>query len=408
MARLPDGRVGFAAGVAPGDSVAPGVVHKHKGFVRAEDVRLVEAGPARVSPPCPIADRCGGCDWMHLSLAAQREHKRGLVAEALRRTGGFTRLPEITFVAEGPDLGYRRRLRVHVGADGRVGFFAPRSHDVVEVERCLVADADVNRALAALRAALAAHSTAARALEAVEIRSAPEEPRIAVSLFPRRGVDASMLASVVAALAPLASVSVAGQAGERVVQRLPLVDGVALDAPPGIFTQVNWHVNRRVIADLVAEAKRRGVARVLDLYAGAGNFTLPLAAAGLDVLAVEQDPRAVRAGRHAAEAAGLRARLRHADAEREAGQLARRGERFDLVVLDPPRAGAGAAIDHVAALAERAVALVSCDPVTLARDLRRLTAQDFTLDAVCAYDMFPHTHHVEVVAWCSRAFGRAR
>jgi tRNA/tmRNA/rRNA uracil-C5-methylase (TrmA/RlmC/RlmD family) len=117
---------------------------------------------------------------------------------------------------------------------------------------------------------------------------------------------------------------------------------------------------------------------------------------------VEQDPRAVRAGRAAADAAGVTVRLRHADVAREASSLARRGERFDLVVLDPPRAGAGRVIDDIAALAQRAVAYVSCDPVTLARDLRRLTGHGFVLDSVRAYDMFPHTHHVETVAWATR------
>ncbi len=402
MARLADGRIGFASGVAPGDLIEPRVIEEHKRFVRATDFALVESGAARTLPPCPIVDRCGGCDWMHLTPRAQREHKRELVLEALRRTGGFTDPPTVEVVSEGEPLGYRRRLRLHA-AEGRLGFFARRSREIVDVERCLVADAAVNATLARVRAALEAYPDAAKALEAVDIRSAPVEPRVAVSLFPCKGAAPDALAPLALALGAAASVSIAGQPGGYAVQRLPLVDGVELHAAPGTFTQVNWEVNRRVVRDIVAEAVRRGAKRALDLYAGAGNFTLPLAQAGIDVLGVEQDPRAVRAGRAAADAAGLRVRLRHADAAREARELAKRGEKYDLVVLDPPREGASAAIEHVAALAERSVACVSCDPVTLARDLRTLSDRGLRLDRVVAYDMFPQTHHVEVVAWSTRA-----
>lgn len=402
FARLPDGRAGFAGGVAPGDLIEPTTVRPHKGYVRAEAFRLVEPSAVRVAPPCRIAARCGGCDWMHLDLGAQREHKRTLVLEALRRTGGFKAVSDVELVTAGPDLGYRRRLRMHADDTGRIGFYAPRSHDLVEVTQCLVADDAVNRALAALREVLARRPDTRGTIEAVEIRSAPDEPRVAVSLFPRRGIDGAVLHALAEALSAHASVSIAGSASERAVQHLPLGDRLSLHAPPGVFTQVNWHVNRRVIADVVDETRRRGAMRALDLFAGAGNFTLPLAEAKIAVLGVEQDPRAVRAARMGADAAGLRVRFRHADATREARSLVRSGERFDLIVLDPPRTGAGDAIDDLAALAQRSIVYVSCDPVTLARDLRRLGGHGFALDTVRAYDMFPHTHHAETVAWMSR------
>jgi len=406
MARLADGRIAFAPGTAVGDVIEPTETEARKRWVRAHSFRLVEAGPTRVPPPCPIADRCGGCDWMHLSVDAQRAHKREILAEALRRTGGLAELPAIDLVTAGEALGYRRRLRLHVDDGGRLGLYAPRSHDVVEVERCAVADDTINEALARVRAAAATHADAMRGLEGVEIRSAPEPPRSAISLFPRGKLDEAVEARItplIEALAGTDTVSVAGAKDARAAQRLPLVEDVALHAPPGVFTQVHWRVNQHVIGDLLAEADRRGVQHVLDLFAGAGNFSLPLAKAGHHVTAVERDARSVRAARAAAREAKLdTVRFRLADANREASALAKTDVRFDLVILDPPRQGAGAAALAATRLASRAIAYVSCDPVTLARDLKRITETAFRLDALRVYDMFPQTHHVEVVAWLSR------
>lgn len=337
--RLPDGRAAFAAGALPGDVIEPDAIEDHRSYVRATRWTLVEPGPERVEPPCPVADACGGCDLMHLSRPAQLIAKAGILREALARTGGFRDLPDpLPMVTAGGDLGYRSRIRVHVDEAGRVGYFARSSHELVEIPGCPIAAPGIDAAMAALRERAAAGTV---------------EP-----------------------------------------------GDTELGGEPGVFTQVNRAVNERLVADVVAGARARGVALFCDLYAGAGNFALPLAAAGLSGVAIERSREAVEAGRRAAKAKNLDVRFVAGDVGQQAKKLE---PRFELIVIDPPRTGAREVIASVIRLAPRVIAYCACDPVTLARDLKKLSDGGYALEGITGYDMFPHTHHVEALAWLTRA-----
>ncbi len=337
--RLPDGRAAFAAGALPGDVIEPDSIEDRRSYVRATRWTLVEPGPDRVEPPCPVVDACGGCDLMRLSRPAQLRAKAGILREALARTGGFRDLPDpLPMIAVGDDLGYRSRIRVHVDDAGRVGYFARGTHELVEIPGCPIAAPGIDAALGELRA---------------------------------RASNGDV---------PTGDTELGGE--------------------PGVFSQVNRAVNERLVADLVAGARERGVTSFCDLYAGAGNFTLPLGAAGLRGVAVERSREAVDAGRRASEAQGLELRFIAGDVAREAKRLDARPE---LVLLDPPRTGAREVIASVLRLAPRVIAYVACDPVTLARDLRAFANDGYRLESVTGYDMFPHTHHVEALAWLARA-----
>jgi 23S rRNA (uracil1939-C5)-methyltransferase len=154
------------------------------------------------------------------------------------------------------------------------------------------------------------------------------------------------------------------------------------------------------VSSVVTGAKQRGLSTFCDLFAGVGNFALPLAHAGLSGVMVERTPSAVRAAERAAGEQGLpQLRARTVDASRALKDLVHEGRQFDLVVLDPPREGAPDVVAGIAALRPRAVAYVACDPVTLSRDLRPLLAAGLRLASVEAFDMFPRTHHFETLVW---------
>lgn len=402
LARLPDGRIGFVSGGLPGDVILPAEVLTKKGYVRADAWSMVRPSEQRVAPPCPIAERCGGCDWMALERRAQVEQKAAILSEALRRTGGFASLPAtIPVVAAGPDLGYRARVRFHVDSEGTIGFFAKRSHDLVEVDHCPVCRPEIDRALSLLRAI---DRSALRAFSSVEIRSTLEGSGVALELELRPGFTVSKAAhEALADLSGDVSVSIAGQGGqpEGSEQVLSLLGGVRVGAGPGVFTQVNPDVNALLVSEVVAGAKERRVEHFCDLFAGVGNFALPLLAAGMSGIAVELDVRAVESARRAARAAGLPAGAFIADDV--ARFLARRPERpFDLVILDPPRRGAKDVLESVVRAAPRHIAMCSCDPVTLARDLATLARSGYELGSVRGFDMFPQTHHLEALAWMER------
>jgi 23S rRNA (uracil1939-C5)-methyltransferase len=398
MARLVDGRVGFATGAFPGDRLRAERVTNHKTWVRADEWTLLAPSPDRVAPPCPVANECGGCDWMALSRSAQLLGKASLVRQALRRAGGLQDLPEeVPVRSEGPDLGYRNRLRLHVDRAGRVGMFARASHDLVEIPSCAVSDPSASRALQRIRE-LAPPGALARWKE-IEIRVAPIGPPVSVWLMPREQRAATAHErELLASFNGEWLAAEAGTAGED--QRWPLPGEVELRVPPGGFVQVNSAVNFDLVSELLVGVKQRGISTFIELYAGAGNFTLPLLRAGLRGVAIERAGASIRAARRAARAQDLSDDAFVAgDGPRE---LLRRGKPApDLVLLDPPRTGARDAVDPLLRAAPRFIAFCACDPATLARDVKALST-GYSLESVTAFDMFPHTHHVETLLWLRR------
>lgn len=397
FARLSDGRVALLEAVVPQDLVEVISARARKGYMEVTQWRLLEGSAQRISPCCEFTASCGGCDWMMLSAVAQRTAKLSLVREALARTGKINDLPGDFELIDSPNVfAYRSRIRLQVSAAGRVGFFSAASHDLVEVPNCAVAAPEINIALQRLRDWAQRHPQALVNVAHVEIRTAPGQ---ATSLHLAGTRYESQEA--IEELKRDFTVSYANDPIDTTIwQRYPLHDRVQLLAPPGTFSQVNWEVNQLLIEHVVQGALERQISSFADLYCGSGNFTLPLLARGMSGVAVESHPQSIAALRRAAEEQGLSLDMAHCgDVERFADRAAREGQRYDLVLVDPPRAGLKAGIDDVAKLATRYLAICSCDPVTLARDLRGLLDRGFALEKVTAFDMFPQTHHVEVVAW---------
>jgi len=414
MARLADGRVAFVSGAFPGDVVFPLDVQAKKGFVRASRFRLVRSSAERVDASCAVVDRCGGCDWMRLGRASQNAGKAEILRQALTRTGGFAEVPEPLSITEvGPALGYRTRVRLHVDDHGAIGFFSRRSRELVEIERCPVCRPELDAALAALRRV---PQNLMQPFAEIELRIADEPSRVSVrlmlrtrgrvdSIASRESASKNTVVDVARALSSsdveldVAGASPSGDAD----QVFRLKNGAFLFAAPGVFTQVNWFVNDALVTAVLEGARLRGVSRFCDAYAGVGNFALPLLAAGLAGVAIERDARAVECARRAARAQGLDATVFNAGDTGPFLREALRGrQRFDLIVLDPPRRGASDVLSDVVALAPEHVLFCSCDPVTLARDLGTLARAGYRLEEVRGFDMFPETHHFETLAWMVR------
>jgi len=359
------GRVVFVPLAAPGDRVRVRVVEERARFARAEIEAVVEASPVRVEPRCPVFGRCGGCAWQHVDYAAQGEAKRAILRDALVRIGGFDD-PPVAWVASSAPYAYRSRARV-LAAGGAVGFRARRSHEVCAITSCPLLAAPLDRALGALAAS----------------RPADGEWELAL------GSDGATRTT------PLAE-----PRGERIAIEAA---GERVEISPGGFAQANALLLDG-FARAVVEAAGQG-GEVLELFAGAGFFTLALARRFERATAVESDARAVADLAHNARAAGLR-HLRVIEAAAETVLAGAAGHRLrpEVAVLDPPRGGIGArASGDLAKLPLRRVVHVSCDPATLARDLAVLAGRGFALERVTGFDLFPQTPHVEAVAILTRA-----
>lgn len=389
MARAEDGRVVFVRHALPGERVVAEVTSETTSFLRADAVEVLEASVLRVVPPCPLAGpgRCGGCDWQHVALPAQRELKQALVAEQLRRLAGVDRPVVVEEVAGAPDgLGWRTRVRFAVDRAGQVGLHRHRSHDIQPVTTCPLATDEVN--------GVGVGRSVWRGAHHVEVAASPDggTPLVSVETGRRALVDPPSLE---------AGLVVNGRTRRRPDRVHVQVGSNRFGVSAGVFWQVHPGAASTLTDTVLAGLAPRAGERVADLFAGAGLFTVPLArAVGARgaVVAVE------RSGRACADA------VRNADglhqveivrAEVDPGLVAHGLGIPDLVVLDPAREGAGRAV--MAALVSllpppRAMAYVSCDPASFARDLRVVLDAGWTMDSLRALDLFPMTEHVELVA----------
>ena len=371
------GRVVFVAGGAPGDRVVVRVVEDKRTFARAELVRVVEAGSARVAAPCPIVDRCGGCPWQHVAVDAQLAAKQAIVARALGKLG--VRVEAI--VPSPAALGYRTRARMTVRA-GAIGFAGRRSHDIVDVERCIALEPTLDAALQAGRRALGPLIGEDGALSGLVRDGAVE-----LAVTSGRGADRARLQAAADALV-----------GQAAIARVTVDDA---QAPAAGFAQANAAQNE-TLRRLVRDAARADGERVLELYAGDGNFTRDLALVARAGVAVEGDrPAAARLRERLA--ANAQWTIVADSSARAVERLVAAGERFDVVVLDPPRAGAADVVARLPSLAPERIVYVSCDPMTLARDLATLSRFGYAARVAWPVDMMPHTWHVEVVCLITRA-----
>ncbi|NUT43590.1 MAG: class I SAM-dependent RNA methyltransferase [Thermoactinospora sp.] len=386
-----DGRVVFVRHALPGERVIAKITEETARFLRADAVEILDASPDRVVPPCPFAGpgRCGGCDWQHASLPAQRDLKAAVVEEQLQRLAGITRKVLVEEVPGAPDgLGWRTRVQFAARPDGVLGLRRHRSHDVEPIDACLIAHPEVEAV------GVLAHTF--RGAAGVEVIAASGgEHAVVVRPKPRRTVavpalDASILVDQGKGRTEPRHGS--GLLHERVGDREFQVTGSGF-----------WQVHPGAAETLLDAVMTYGAPEpgewALDLYCGVGLFTASLAeAVGPDgaVLGIETDATAVRDARR-----NLRD-LPQAQVER--GRVEEALDRFDieradLVVVDPPRSGLGReVVDRIAGLRASRVVYVSCDPATLARDLAWFDERGYTLADLRAFDAFPMTHHVECVA----------
>ena len=420
IGRLSDGKTVFVEGAAPGDAVSVEIVEEKPSFVRGRVVRVLEPSAQRVRPLCEKTLACGGCPWAHLSYEAQLEAKRANVVAALVRTAHVDASCAEELVGaclpSKRQWGYRNKLEMVSRCDEHgafeLGFFREGTHDVVNTATCPVAHKCIERAPKALRGALRfAQGSQDLGIFRVGVRGSVRTRDVEVALWtPPSAFPRSHVAKLVqSALRATSVVRVLAEPGkERKIKGMERLDGDGFwgedlagsrfTASAPSFFQVNTAQAEKLVACVVEGLggnEALSGAYVADLYAGTGTFSVPLALAGADVVAVESAGSSVRDLRRNAERNGADIEVVGGDAARELPEL---GE-LDALVVDPPRAGLAEGVaESIAAAAPERVAYVSCDAATWARDAARMRTCGYKLSAATPVDMFPQTYHVEVVS----------
>jgi 23S rRNA (uracil1939-C5)-methyltransferase len=388
-----EGRVIFIPYTIPGERVRAELIETHPHWAQARLQEILEPSAHRIQPPCPYfgPDRCGGCHLQHIEYEAQAEFKREVVADQLARVGGLYEVEVHDIIGAAEPWGYRNHAQFSLTLEGRLGFLTADTHHVVPVEECLILDPLLDELWAGLdmewpqlrRLSLRCGSGTGDLMAIFELEH-----------YEDFDIEVDFPVSCVILLADGEAVVLMGNG--HLVEH---VAGRDYRISAGSFFQVNTG-GAEVVVKLVREylAPSRDDTLV-DLYCGVGLFGLAVADRVGRVIGVESDPSAAADFRYNAQG------MEHVTLIEGKAQTAlpRITEPVDLLVLDPPRSGAGGdVVGKIAGLGSRRIVYVSCDPATLGRDARHLTEKGYVLQEVQPVDLFPQTYHVESVALFTR------
>ena len=410
-----EGSTVFVPYVLPGETARATPFETKKKFVRARLDHLIAPASERVVARCPYFSVCGGCDYQHIPYEAQLKYKADILRETLRRLGRVEWSGEIATHAS-PPYGYRNRAQWKIRARDKspagdssagrkifdIGYFRANSTSLCAVDQCPIVSPLLERSLKALHVALAAGELP-RELREIEVFADPSDTKLLLTAtFAGFPSHADEYAAKIRGLIPET---------ESLVFHDPGRERMELDGPGFITCEAGgesfrvghfsfFQVNRFLIGDMVRTvAGEESGNTACDLYAGVGLFSLPLARRFNRVIAVESNPAATRdLEQNASQGAGII--VRTSDVERA---IERMKEKFDLIVLDPPRAGlAPGSAARLAKLGAQRITYVSCEPPTLARDLAVILQAGYGIRSIDLFDLFPQTFHMETIVKLER------
>lgn len=437
-----DGRAVFVPGGLPGELVRAQLQRERSNYARATLIEVLRPSPDRVEPRYPELSDSGGFQWQHLSYPAQLQWKSHIVRQLLIRIGKFTEppiLPTIGMPASADPWRYRTVAQFAIAPDGSIGFRRMESHDVLDMPDCPIVHPQLDDLYQATRDwmrqrwGVRASTYTERFTLRVAVGAPGEQSSGPLSLagghtyrhgtsalltiearpgapFADEGGPDIVASDLLEAIPTLAGVVILGLPGgrgrviagqdfvhERVLNRMFRISA-------GSFFQVNPTQTPILVEQALAAIQPRPTDCVLDGYSGAGLFSLFLADKVEQVKAVESQPSAVADAKASALLNGVRNVVTQEGLlERVIGQMRRQRERVDVALVDPPRSGClPRALTEMTGLAPRTIVYVSCDPSTLARDLRIICDNGYRLTSVQPVDMFPFTSHIECVARCER------
>ncbi len=432
LARDAGGRTVLVRFAAPGERVSIRFTHRKKRIAFGHVAEVLSSAPGRIDPPCPYYGRCGGCNLQHVDYETQCMIKSDVLAELVSRSPN----PHLSscvdliepLIASPTPFGYRHRIRMKVDERGRLGFNHFRSNRIVPVRSCLLAAEPINVCLDSL-SDNREFSRLAQVSREVEFIYNPQSSGVSMlvslSRLPRPA-DRSRARSLCAGLEPLERIFYKGEdfplegpycgdvhAEERLGRSIGCIlnsgGRLRLSWEIGGFSQVNLEQNA-VLVEFVRNTSRvQPEDRVLDLYCGMGNFSLPMADQCRDVFGIEGQGAAIRSARANARTNDLKnCHYTKSNVFTACRELEKQREIFDIVICDPPRSGLNHLTSLLPGLTQKRLLYISCDPATLCRDLDSLTGSGFTLQSLQPLDMFPQTHHMETVAVLEKPVSRQR
>ena len=403
VARI-DGKVAFIPHSVTGDKAQVEIIKEKKNYLTGRLTRLIEPSPWRVDPPCPYFGLCGGCQWQHIDYSIHGELKKEILKEVLIKLGGSKEIPPIAVTSSHDPYAYRVRVQLKVKGN-TIGYCQEKSNHIVEIDHCPISHPLVNEIILFLQKEMSSFPP----LEEIDINVSPEEGKGVLILHPLsfRQEFKNFLKAFLRDHPMIRGLSIVRRGGFQLMgdpflnisiplNRPRLGKMIRLRASAESFFQVNLKQNQTLIETVLNFSDVKENERVMDLYAGVGNLTLPLAIEAKEIFGIEENRMAIEDARFNAEENGI------SNCDFIPGRVEDILKRWnkgrpDLVVLDPPRTGCKAIADQIAGLKPEKIVYVSCEPTHLSRDIRLFSKNGYHLQKLGLIDMFPQTYHMEVV-----------
>jgi 23S rRNA (uracil1939-C5)-methyltransferase len=377
-----DEKVILIKGAVPGEVVEVEIEDKKRDYSTARVVSVVEPSEYRVEPICPVFGVCGGCHLQFISYEKQIAMKDEILLDSLSRIGGIEMTPGPALT--GQQWNYRKRAQLKVGRGGDIGFFRESTRDVVTFNSCPLMDDSINSLLRKIKETI--DSTG---LSEIHISSGD----LPVVLLRGREYTVSSFDKYVDA--GFSGVALNNSIVAGAESTLFDLNGLKYTISPWTFFQSNWGLNRSLVEFMINELMPLNGKRVLDLYAGAGNFALPLAEYAGEVVAVEENPHAINDGSRNIQLN----EIKHCKMVRSSAEKYRIKRKFDVIVLDPPRPGlTSEVVRKILDTPPDLLVYISCNPATLSRDLKKFR-EKYDITSVRQIDFFPNTFHLESIAF---------
>lgn len=393
------GITAFVPFTAIGEKVQAKVNEQKKRFIKTTLVEIKEESPQRVTPLCEYFMECGGCELQHISYLEQLRAKHEMIVGAFRAAKVDSDLIEkIEQIVPSKEYGYRRRIALHVDSSGKVGLYREKTRSIVSIKKCEIVSTALNEVIEGIQ-------DFGHLVKGVITSISLEEDSIGVIAILKSPYDLGDIElKKVLDSAKKFFKNVLVLVGERElggfgrqILELPLNEKntYSLKVPAGNFSQVNWDINLALIEKTLELANISYEQKVYDLYAGAGNFAIPLARNGAHVTAVESNPRLASFVNENAQKQSLSKKLIVEKSTVEQFLKTRQKQKVDLILADPPRSGLGALASQIPEADE--MLLISCYLPSLVRDVRALISEGWKVETIVPFDMFPQTSYVEVI-----------
>lgn len=391
------GITAFVPYTAVGDKARIVIEEAKKNYVKGSLLELIKASPDRVEPVCQYFGQCGGCELQHIGYEAQLETKHSMLLGAMRAARlPLSLLPLVSPIVASSPFSYRRRITLHLDTRGNIGFYRPSSRSVVPIASCDVSVTAISDKLADMHAFAQTVKGKVTSLvletDSSGLVAILKSPYELTTQEQKHILDTAKLYFSNVSL--LVSDKEVGGFGRR-IHELPLTEGhsVNLRVPAGHFSQVNWGVNRKLIREVLDVTKQFSEPKIIDLFSGAGNFSIPMAHAGGYVTAVETDPALVELAKENVARLSIANRLFFINSSVE--RFLSEKHKADIVLADPPRSGLGPTCAKLPKT--NCLILIFCHTPSLVRDLRTLIEAGWSVEKIVPFDMFAQTSYLETL-----------